>query len=432
MIENNKAALASRFIIEYVVAQPPTGMRPFSLSIYHRLQALAYQIINFGFESDLIHFSLADFQLSILPSGRLGTDTKEYEKARKTHLSIFMSGETTRITESFDRYWETPQIPTEKSEIVKKIDAAASIEFGYSITEICELLGEAIDIGKKIHPTVICLPLENFITRLATQLNWNEEKVTKAIQLLSLDRRSDFLKPDKPFQGRDIYPWKFNRLLSYLRRPFLLRQKNNKVEIIWGIRHLYEVKKYLIQLFLTGRLQAKSKEMKEVISKITNQAGEDFNNKIADWFQQDSKLIVRRKVKKIGKIKIQEKKGKLLGDIDVLVADPKNLCIKIVECKNFSMARAPHQMKNELDNLFIGKGKGKSRKKPAIEHHQERVKWVNNHLQKVLTWLSLDPNLNWKVEPIIVTDEELSTPHLRSSPIPVISWVELCQIQELN
>ncbi|MDJ0515712.1 MAG: hypothetical protein QNJ74_05385 [Trichodesmium sp. MO_231.B1] len=432
MLENNQAALASRFIIEYVVAQPPTGMRPFSLSIYHRLQALGYQIINFGFKSDLINFSLADFQLSILPSGRLGTDTKEYEKARETHLSIFMSGETTRITESFERYWKTPQIPTEKSEIVKKIDAAASIEFGYSITEICELLEEAIDIGKKFHPTVICLPLESFITHLATQLNWNEEKVTKAIELLSLSQRSDFLKPDKPFQGRDIYPWKFNRLLSYLRRPFLQRQKNNKVEIIWGIRHLYEAQEYLIQLFLTGRLQAKSKEMKEVISKITNQTGEDFNNKIADWFQQDSKLIVRRKVEKIGKIKIQGKKGKLLGDIDVLVADPKNLCIKIVECKNFSMARAPNQMKNELDELFMGRGKGESRKKSTVEHHQERVKWVNNHLQEVLIWLSLNPNLNWKVEAIIVTDEELSTPHLKSSPIPVISWIELCKKRELN
>ncbi|MGD1713478.1 hypothetical protein [Dapis sp. BLCC M172] len=138
----------------------------------------------------------------------------------------------------------------------------------------------------------------------------------------------------------------------------MLRQKNNKVEIIWGIRHLYEVQEYLIQFFLTGRLQAKSKEMKEIISKITNQAGEDFNNRIADWFEKDSKLIVCRQVKKIGEIKIEEQKGKPLGDIDVLVADPKNLCIKIVECKNFSMARAPHQMKNELDNLFIGKGKG--------------------------------------------------------------------------
>ncbi|MGD1713479.1 hypothetical protein [Dapis sp. BLCC M172] len=117
-----------------------------------------------------------------------------------------MSGETTRITESFERYWETPQIPTEKPEIVKKIDAAASIEFGYSITEICELLGEAINIGKKIHPTVICLPLENFITRLATQLNWNEEKVTKALELLSLSQHSDFLKPDETFEKRDVYP----------------------------------------------------------------------------------------------------------------------------------------------------------------------------------------------------------------------------------
>ncbi len=342
-------------------------------------------------------------------------------------MTFFMSGETTRITEAFDRYWETPQIPTDVLEFKKKIDAAASIEFGYSITEICELLRETINIGKKIHPTVVCLSLENFITCLATQLNWKEERVTKAIELLSLSQRPDFLKPDKPFQGRDIYPWKFNRLLSYLRRPFLLRQKNNKIEIIWGIRHLYEVKKYLIQLCLSGKIQAQSNEMKQIISKITNQAGEDFNNKIADWFEQDSTLIVHLRVEKIDEIKIEKEKGKPLGDIDVLVVDPKSLCIKIIECKNFSMARAPHQMKNELDNLFIGKGKGKSRKKPAIEHHQERVKWVNNHLQEVLTWLSLDPNLNWKVEAIIVTDEELSTPHLKSSPIPVMSSVELSQ-----
>ncbi|OZH52449.1 hypothetical protein AFK68_24250 [Hydrocoleum sp. CS-953] len=37
MLENNQTALASRFIIEYVVAQPPTGIRAFSLSIYDRL-----------------------------------------------------------------------------------------------------------------------------------------------------------------------------------------------------------------------------------------------------------------------------------------------------------------------------------------------------------------------------------------------------------
>ena len=220
--------------------------------------------------------------------------------------------------------------------------------------------------------------------------------------------------------------------MSYLRRPFLLRQKNNKVEIIGGIRHLYEVQRYLIQLCLTGKLQAESKEMKKVISQITIQTEEDFNNKIADWFKKDSTLIVCWQVKKIGEIKIEEEKGKPLGDIDVLVADPKNLCIKMVECKNFSMARTPNQMKNELDELFIGRDKGESRKKSTVEHPQEIVKWVNNHLQEVLTWLSLDPNLNWKVEPIIVIDEELSTPHLKSSPIPVISWIELCQTRELS
>lgn len=98
------------------------------------------------------------------------------------------------------------------------------------------------------------------------------------------------------------------------------------------------------------------------------------------------------------------------------------------------MSRAPHEMKNDLDELFIGreKSKGEGKKKSAIEHHQERINWVNEHLEEVLIWLGLDSSLNWKIESIIVTDYELSTPHIWSSPIPVILWLELCQTGEIN
>ena len=99
--EQNQAAIASRFIIEYVSVKPPSGIRPFSLSVYDRLQALADEIINHGTESDLIHFSLADTKYQMLGSGRLGRDISQFNNARKEFLPIHVGGDIVRANKFF-------------------------------------------------------------------------------------------------------------------------------------------------------------------------------------------------------------------------------------------------------------------------------------------------------------------------------------------
>ena len=46
--EVTTSALALRFLIEYVAARPPRGLRPFSTGVYDRLVALASEIANRG------------------------------------------------------------------------------------------------------------------------------------------------------------------------------------------------------------------------------------------------------------------------------------------------------------------------------------------------------------------------------------------------
>lgn len=429
--ERQKAARTSRFVIEYVVAQPPAGIRPLSLSVYDYLQALASQITNFGFESDLIKWKLADIKRRMLPSGRLGANRDEFEKARDAHLLIFAGGEIVRATKGFKRHWTESESLETKSELVVQMDAAATVEFGYSITELQELFGEAISIGRSIHPTVATLPLKELISYLSARLGWSQERVSQAVELLSLKARSDFLEPESPYQPADVYPWRYNRSLSYLRRPFLCRKQGGVTEVVWGIRHLYAASQYLLYLCVGGRLKVQSSEMKKVTGNLRNKQGEEFNDEVADFLEQNLKLVVRRRVRKIGKVKIQGKSGDL-GDIDVLVADPKNFCIKVIECKNFNFARAPHEMKNELEELFMGRLKGNGKwEKSAVEHHQERVDWVHSHLHEVLTWLHLDPSAHWKVEPLVVTDYELVTPYLWTSSISVISLLELARALDI-
>jgi hypothetical protein len=153
----NNAAMANRFIIEYVTTRPPNGLRPMSCSIYDRIQALAHHIINFGFLSDSIKYNISDIKLAILPSMRLGTNREHFEKAHYQYLNAFSIGEVERLTQSFGRYWERNNGSTEKPESIKRIDEATSIEFGHSLSNLLDLMLEAHLIGKKINPVVACM-----------------------------------------------------------------------------------------------------------------------------------------------------------------------------------------------------------------------------------------------------------------------------------
>lgn len=415
-----RLSLASRFLIEYAAAQPPSGLRPLSLSVYDRLLALAGLIIDFGYLSDLVYYEIADLKLSFLPSGRLGVSLGDWQKARQVHLSAFAAGEIHRACVGFEQRLKAPEDVPEIPDLMRQIDLASQAEFGHTLTDIITLAARAMDVGEEISPAVAVLPLEELVDRLAQKLGWNREKVRQIVNLLTLAPRPCFLEPGPPFRREDVYPWRLNRSLSYLRRPFLLRERRGSKEIVWGHRHLHASQTYLVDLCCSGRLKARTSEMRKVMGKINNLRGEAFADKVAGLLEQQTKLIVRRRVKKIGQ------PGKALrvpGDIDVLVVDPQRRRVMVVECKDLALGRTPQEMHSELVELFIGSDGSK----PAVQCHQERAEWVSQNLDIVLDWLRIKTvkKGRWAVGPLVVVDQELLTPYLRESPVPIVAFAEL-------
>lgn len=51
-----------------------------------------------------------------------------------------------------------------------------------------------------------------------------EDLAKKCIIRLSLDKRENYLTPPVGLAGKDIFPWSYNRELSYLRRPVIRYQ----------------------------------------------------------------------------------------------------------------------------------------------------------------------------------------------------------------
>jgi hypothetical protein len=413
MTEFAQTGIASRFIIEFVATQPPRGFRPMSLAIYDRLQALADRLITYGSISDSVYFGLADVRISVLPSGRMKVDNAEYAAAAMMQIGGLAFSRVAGAEDVFRRHLGERTEPIRPVGQENAIDRAFRSEFGHALTELVDFLIALGDISMELKPTTPTVVEHNeLISRLVSQLNWNREKVLQSLRLFSLSPRGAYLTPPPDSRSEDLYPWRYNRAMSYSRRPLLVRERYGKTEVLWGHRHLDFAKFYLVELCRSTRLKAKSNEMNTLLAGFRHQAGKSFNDAVYNHLERVPLLIVRNRIRKVNHLRIGN-----LGDIDILCADQNTTTLWVIECKSLALARTPYEMAQEIATLTAEAPAQGS----VLKKHQARTVWVEQHLAEVLAWLRADPELGWKVRPLIVVDAAPITPWLKRMPIPVVS-----------
>jgi hypothetical protein len=408
-------AISIRFLIEYLATVPPGGQLPITLERFDEMLMLASEITNFGMLSDTVQNDLADLKLSVVPSGRLGISDDQYKRASRQYMEAFAGHEMYVAPQVFRRLTVTPEEDAEPPQLVEDLDAAAVAEFGYSMADLSRFMSELLRFNAREKPFCIA-KFDEIHKSVGDATGWSDQQITSIMESLILRPRADFLKPEAPFAAVEVYPWRFNRSLSYLRRPLIERKRDNGDEIIWGYRNVYHAHDNLLKLCLSGRLRATSTEMKNFISAVTNRQGSHFNDQVAQLFVYPE-LQVRKRVNKIpGATGLNN-----VGDLDVLVADTGRKRLDVVECKDLSNARTPHERRLEIENLL-----GSERvQNPIVARHDKRVKWVKENLQSVLKWLGVADHKGWKIDACIVVDHPLMAPYLRQMPIRVVPFAEL-------
>ncbi len=423
--ELNEAAQAARFVIEYVSARPPEGLRPMSWSVYDELQALATEVVLWAGISDLIYYRIADVELSVLPSGRLGSNFNTIiGQAKKGFLPLHSLERIDYAEGLFDRHWPSVEpLPKRPPDEVEEIDGAFETEFGYTLTELTTLLADCFAIGTEQELPTKIMSVDNMVERLSQSTAYPLSKVVRVLDDLSLESRADFLRPPAPFRNEDVYPWRFGRPLSYIRRPLIRTTENGDPILMWGNLHLCDSRDYITDMCLSGRLQSRvaSQEMRSLLARFNHEKGSEFTLRVRGVFDVYDHLAVDSNIKKIGKTRIAEL-GNDLGDIDVLVVNARRCRVLVIECKNLSIARNPFEMANELQTLFVG-----ADKPSTVVRHQRRTKWIQNNLALVLKHYGVEIKGKWRVEPILVVSEEMLTPHIYHPPMLVISFRTLEQ-----
>jgi hypothetical protein len=412
--EQSEAAVAGRFLIEYVAARPPTGLRPMSLGVYDALLARAAIITTYGMLSDIVHFEIARVDVDMLGSGRLGFRPDQYRAAMQDYRMRFAAAQTTQAADRFRRHWQQPAPANDVWR--QEVEAATQDEFGFPLSKLVELLSFAIEMGLQ-NPPIVRMRYEDAVASFATRDGWDRQQVEAALEMFLYRPREDYLRPGNGYRAEDVYPWRYGRRLSYLRRPFLVEERDG-TWLVWGHRHMKEAHLYLLQTCFGGRMQAMSDAMKALVSRHANREGEELNDEVADRLAEKTALVVHRRLKKIG-----TGKGSIQppGDIDVLVIDKERGRIYVLECKNLAFARTPFELAAELRALTETTPQHRS----MIEKHQRRVVWLKAILNAFLAWANLDPAKQWKVHSAVVVDEHAMSPKLQDVGEPVFSLDEL-------
>lgn len=410
--ESATAQRANRFLIEYVAARPPTGERLPTTRDYHWLIGVAQEIIERGTASDFLHYELADFDVSILESGRLGMSRDEpVDKAMKAYAGT--AGVRAIRTASEPPPDVTNAMPG--SDIVNDSADAMRSEYGFTLADVREVCGALLDLGTADQVTRFARA--DALTQVATSRNLDPGVVDSVLKAITLTPRDKFMDI-----GPDAVPWRFNRNMSYVRRPLILQGD----QLVFGFRSVFNTGPYWLSSLTSGRLQANARTqvMKAYISEARGRINHSYAACVAERLRSLG-LTAELSVSKIGGVRIADLDGLDLGDIDILAWHPDTRIVLAVEAKDFEIARTPAEMSHEIAKLFMGK-QGKKVERSTVDKHARRIDWLSANIGTVLTHVGADVGLgDSTVVGVIVTSDPLVTPLVASSSIPVIPFDDL-------
>ncbi|MFC9858813.1 MULTISPECIES: hypothetical protein [unclassified Streptomyces] len=409
--ERVAAAQASRFLIEYAAATPPSGDQPLTLDTYDTLLAIAADLISRATLSDAIRHDFSTAQLSLLESGRLGVSRGDQYETGTDALALDRAHAAMATADQIS----SPSAPRTPAAPSAKVEEAMLAEFGFTLTDLADGMGEIITLGDEAcDDEPFTLPVTRVQEHLRSTLGWADDKAHAFLDRLSLRPRAKFLSV-----GAEALPWRYNREWSYARRPLVRSTGVDGEILVWAPRHVLSTGPYWVYLLYSGRLKATSATMKKLMGSIRQDHNKEFEKESERALADAGCSITAHSVGKIAGRRLMSPQGDDLGDIDALGINLDQRTIFIVESKDFEMARNPSELANEADALVRGD-------KSAVFKITRRAQWIRTHLAPTLHhFASSTDTRGWTVTPVVVTSRDLISSRVLTSNVPVMAIHQL-------
>lgn len=411
--ELNKTSRALKFLAEYIAACPPKGTEILGELQYDKLLAICFLIIDWAYKNDLFYYNIFNTPVEILKSDRVGMKQDEFNKLQLINAEV-QEGKLYYTSNSDIR---ENLLREEFPDIEEELNNAFFDEYSFSFDDFYNSIFGLLSYGDEIKSEVKRANKSELVNWLVkNNKSLNLDKVQRVLQYISLSKRDNFLNPEHPFRSEDVYPWRFNRELSFTRRPVIIREN----ELIWGNRQLFHMLKFKLDLIYEGKLKTRGKKLSKLIGKISNKRGEDFNNQVYNKISTTRDFIVDKNVKKVNNKKLADENGNTLGDVDVLFIIPYRKRIILTEVKDFNFSKSPYEMDYEYQKMFVDKGG----KKSFSTKHKRRAIWIKEHLEDIKQHYGLTGN-DWSVNAIFIVNDPIISNRFYNAGATIITYEEI-------
>jgi len=220
----------------------------------------------------------------------------------------------------------------------------------------------------------------------------------------SLSHRAKWDTPPNGYLEKDIWPWRYNRRLSYTFKPMLVDGLDPDHGLHYNIRDVAFGLGILIDRLVLGHMPQEfvvTEKMKSFLGRVDQQKGLEFEHSVADQFKSLGwSARTRVSMTTFGA------DGRL-GDVDVLAWHGCNR-LWVIECKRLQLARTVKEIA-ETCQRFADDELGQAKK------HSRRVRWMREYSLEVCRELGLDSD-QVQICPRFVTNIEVPMKYLKNLP----------------
>lgn len=406
---NASYSVSLRCLIEHIVAEPSKGTLPLDVEAVDKALAYMLNIVNWGSLSDKLWLDIADVEVSLLASGRIGTDKRFETEIMAPFHEAKLAEDLTDLKDTFNQAFDVRRKSGTAPRPNSAFEDAFLDEFQVPFVNFLDITTAASDLALACDNSVYNGTVHALVQEVASKVNCAEELVEKVIKRFGLfDRGTIDNVREYGFKSHEFFPWRFGRELSLLRRPFLLGGVD-KSSVTFGARSIHEFKLNLVHLIFEGRWDATSAKMKTFVRGRNAEVGKAFNKSVFQAIKEALPTIKVYPEVGIGPGKALDHSLDL-GDIDVLLIDIDRRLVVAIECKDLVLARTPFEMSGELKKFIEGDD-------AWVKKVERREAWINEHLDVLLKKFGVSDRTGFSVESIFVTSEAIPLPFVKKNLI---------------
>lgn len=383
----------SRLLVEFALgeAMASGGREPGRLQL-SRIMSKLLLIVRLGGWSDAIRWDAMEPRLRVTALGDIQANQTFHEEVIAPYAK---STSELRLSDSIEGYAEKTDDP-EFGDSPLPVNDDFPVEFwdawkeqfgGVGMEVLRALLGLLEDEGMGRREAVFRMRKSELLAACNARPALKDDAGLLLKQLIFKPRPS-WRQPPDGFDARDLFPWRFRRRLSILRRPFVQLTEDADPELVIAPGVVRDAVGYMLGAFHRGDFHRS-----QLTSKMNKWAG-----RASDRRGHQFALEVAARMGELGwQTRVEEKITALLrkgfpvdyGDVDVLAWKPDIGRVVVIECKDVQYRKTDGEIAEQLADF---RGMEVDGKRDLLLKHLDRLEVIRQHTDEVRKSLSLTVN----------------------------------------